>query len=82
MQNIVRPENFCRITTKELADKFIKEYFIDAKGLGIKEATIHPKATENIDAIIDTVKKLEEKGYAYNVDGNVYFRTKKFNRNK
>ncbi|MBE7020457.1 MAG: cysteine--tRNA ligase [Ruminococcaceae bacterium] len=75
---MIKNANAEGITVKELADRFIKEYFIDAKGLGIREATIHPKATENIDAIIDTVKKLEEKGYAYNVDGNVYFRTKKF----
>ena len=66
------------ITVKELGERFIAEYFKDAAALGIKRATIHPKATENIDAIIDVVKKLEEKGYAYNVDGNVYFRTKKF----
>ena len=66
------------ITVKELGDRFIKEYFEDAKALGIREATIHPKATENIDAIIDVIKRLEEKGFAYNVDGNVYFSTKKF----
>ncbi|MDD6735138.1 MAG: cysteine--tRNA ligase, partial [Clostridiales bacterium] len=66
------------ITVKELGDRFISEYFKDAEALGIKPATIHPKATENIDAIIDVVKSLEEKGYAYNVNGNVYFRTKKF----
>jgi len=66
------------ITVKELADRFIAEYFKDAKGLGIKEATVHPKATENIDAIIELIKKLEEKGFAYNVDGDVYFSTKKF----
>lgn len=75
---MIKNANAEGITVKELADRFIEEYFIDAKGLGIKEATVHPKATENIEAIIDTVKKLEEKGYAYNVDGNVYFRTKKF----
>ncbi|PQQ65884.1 cysteine--tRNA ligase [Acetivibrio saccincola] len=62
----------------ELAQKYIDEYFKDAKGLGIREATIHPKATENIDAIIDIIKKLEEKGFAYNVDGDVYFSTRKF----
>lgn len=67
------------ITVAELAERFIGEYFKDAKGLGIKEASVHPRATENIDAIIDIVKKLEDEGYAYNVDGNVYFRTKKFN---
>ncbi len=75
---MIKNANAEGITVSELAERFIKEYFIDAKGLNIREATVHPKATENIDAIIDTVKKLEEKGYAYNVNGNVYFRTSKF----
>lgn len=66
------------ITVKELGERFISEYFKDAKSLGIKEATVHPKATENIDAIIDIVKRLEDAGYAYAVNGNVYFSTKKF----
>ena len=63
---------------KELADKYIEEYFIDAKGLGIHHATVHPRATENIDAIIDIIQKLFDSGYAYNVDGDVYYSTKKF----
>lgn len=66
------------ITVKELGEHFIEEYFKDAGALGIKKATVHPKATENIDAIIDIIKTLEDKGFAYNVDGNVYFSTKKF----
>ncbi len=66
------------ITVKELGDRFIAEYFNDAERLGIHPATVHPKATENIDAIIDIIKRLEDKGYAYNVDGDVYFSTKKF----
>lgn len=66
------------ITVKELGERFINEYFKDAKALGIRPATVHPKATENIDAIIDIIKTLEENGYAYNVDGDVYFATKKF----
>ena len=66
------------ITVKELGDRFIEEYFKDAGSLGIQKATYHPKATENIDAIIDVIKKLEDKGYAYAVNGNVYFSTKKF----
>lgn len=66
------------ITVAQLAERFIAEYFTDAKALGIHEATCHPRATENIEAIIDIVKKLEDNGYAYNVDGNVYFRTKRF----
>ncbi|MCX7715548.1 MAG: cysteine--tRNA ligase [Clostridia bacterium] len=65
-------------TVKELADRFIEEYFVDAKGLGIKEATFHPKATENIDAIICIIQKLIDKGFAYTVDGNVYFSTRNF----
>lgn len=75
---MIKNANAEGITVAELAERFIKEYFIDAKGLNIREATVHPKATENIEAIIDTVKKLEDKGYAYNVGGNVYFRTSKF----
>ena len=63
------------ITVKELGERFIAEYFEDAKALGIQEATIHPKATENIDAIIAVIEKLIENGYAYIVDGNVYFST-------
>lgn len=66
------------ITVAQLGERFIEEYFKDADSLGIKRATVHPKATENIDAIIDIIKKLEEKGFAYNVDGDVYFSTKKF----
>lgn len=66
------------ITVKELADRFINEYFVDAKGLGVEEATFHPRATENIDAIVELIKKLEEKGFAYNIDGDVYFDTKRF----
>ncbi len=66
------------ITVKELADRFIGEYFDDAKALGIEKATIHPKATENIDAIIDIIKHLVDNGYAYDVDGDVYFATKQF----
>ena len=66
------------ITVKELGERFIAEYFKDAQAIGIHKATIHPKATENIDAIINVVKKLVDNGYAYDVDGNVYFSTKKF----
>ena len=66
------------ITVKELGERFIAEYFKDAEALGIQKATVHPKATENIDSIIEIIKKLEDKGYAYAVNGNVYFSTKKF----
>ncbi|MDD6483776.1 MAG: cysteine--tRNA ligase [Clostridiales bacterium] len=75
---MIKRANAEHITVKELGERFIGEYFEDAKALGIHEATVHPKATENIDAIIDIVKRLEEKGFAYNVDGDVYFSTKRF----
>ncbi len=75
---MINKANEMGITVKELADTYIEEYFKDADGLGIRRATWHPRATDNIDAIIDIVKTLEEKGYAYNVDGDVYFAAKKF----
>ncbi len=76
---MINKANELGITVKELADLYIEEYFKDADGLGIKRATVHPRATDNIDAIIEIVKELEENGYAYNVNGDVYFAAKKFN---
>lgn len=75
---MIRKAEELGITVKELAEQYIAEYFIDAKGLGIREATVHPRATENIDAIIALVQNLIDKGYAYEVDGDVYYSTKKF----
>lgn len=77
---MIRRANDEGITVKELADRFIAEYFQDADALGIHRATVHPRATENIDSIIDIIRTLEQKGYAYNVDGDVYFATKKFDQ--
>lgn len=65
-------------TFEEISKKYIQEFWTDAHGLNFKDATVHPKATENIDEIIDIIKSLEEKGYAYAVNGDVYFRTLKF----
>ncbi len=75
---MINKANELGITVRELADQYIEEYFRDADGLGIKRATYHPRATDNIDAIIELVRTLEEKGFAYNVDGDVYFAAKKF----
>lgn len=66
------------ITIAELADRFIKEYFKDADALGIKRATIHPRATHLIEDMIEMIKKLEDKGLAYAVEGDVYFGTQEF----
>lgn len=65
-------------TVKDIAEKYIKEFFIDAKGLNVKEATYHPRATENIDGILDIIQKLVDTGHAYCADGDVYFRAKSF----
>ncbi len=65
-------------TVKELAEKYIAEYKKDAEGLGVRPATYHPKATENIDNIIKIVSGLIENGYAYAKDGDVYFSSRKF----
>lgn len=65
-------------TYDKISEKYIEEFWTDAHGLNFKDATVHPKATENIDEIIDIIKTLEDKGYAYAVNGDVYFRTLKF----
>lgn len=66
------------ITVKELGERFIEEYFIDAGALGVKPADVHPRATEHMDDIIGIVDTLVKKGFAYEVDGDVYFETRKF----
>jgi cysteinyl-tRNA synthetase len=63
---------------KEVTAKYIKEYYQDMEALGIEEADIEPKATEHIDDMIRLIKGLEDKGYAYKKDGDVYFEVKKF----
>lgn len=75
---MINKANELGITVKELGDKYIDEYFKDAQGLNIKKATFHPRATGNIKEIISLVENLIEKGYAYEVNGDVYFSTKKF----
>ncbi len=74
---MIKKANEENTTVKDIAEKYIGEYFTDAKGLNIKEATCHPKATENIEAIIDIITSLIDKGYAYEVEGDVYFEVEK-----
>ncbi len=75
---IIRRANEEGITYKEVSEKYIEEFWKDAKGMNVREATVHPKATENIDEIINIISTLIEKGYAYAVDGDVYFSPSKF----
>ncbi len=76
---IIRRANEEGTDYKTVSEKYIEEFWVDAKGMNVREATTHPKATENIDEIINIVSTLIEKGYAYAVDnGDVYFSPKKF----
>lgn len=66
------------ITVPEVADKFIKAYFADTKALNVQPATLNPRATDNIPEIINFIQSLIDQGYAYSVDGDVYYRARKF----
>ena len=75
---VIKKANEENTTYDKIADRYIAEYFVDSKGLGIKPATVHPKATENIPELLDLVSTLVDKGYAYEANGDVYFRTRAF----
>jgi len=77
---IIKRANEQGVDAKEVSEKYIKAFLEDTAKLKIKPATLHPKATEHMREIVDIVKRLEEKGIAYNVDGNVFFEVKKFNQ--
>ncbi|NLC38538.1 MAG: cysteine--tRNA ligase [Clostridia bacterium] len=61
-----------------LAEKYIEEYYKDAGALNVQPADYHPRVSQHMDSIVKTIQLLEEKGYAYAVDGDVYFRVRKF----
>ena len=75
---IIRRANEEGVPASELSERYIREYKTDAHGLNVMDADIHPKVTENMDLIIDMVKKLVESGHAYESNGDVYFRTTSF----
>ena len=76
---MIRRANEEGITVKELAERFIREYYTDAKALGIRPATVHPKATEHIPEIIELISRLIENGHAYAApSGDVYYRVSAF----
>ena len=66
------------ITVPQLADKYIQAFMEDTKAINIEPATMHPRATENIPEIIKFIQGLIDKGYAYEKDGDVYYRARKF----
>jgi len=67
-----------KISFSEVAKKYSEAFFEDIKRLRIKPADIYPKATENIDEIIAMIKSLIDNGFAYNVDGNIFFNVSSF----
>ncbi len=77
---MIRRANEEGVTVKEVADKYIAEYYTDAKALGIRPATVHPRATEHMQQIIDLIQRLIDKGLAYESRGDVYYRVKAFPR--
>ncbi|KPN83497.1 Cysteine--tRNA ligase [Apilactobacillus kunkeei] len=74
--NEAKEEN---ITVMDIANKYIEAYKEDVDALNVEPATVNPRATDNIDGIIQFVKELVDDGYAYAVDGDVYYRARKFN---
>ena len=75
---IIRTAKEMKMTPQEVADKFIAAFHEDTVALGVKEATLHPRVMENIPDIISFIETLIEKEYAYPADGDVYYRTEKF----
>jgi len=75
---MIKKANAEGTTVKELGDRYIAEYYKDADALNIERATVNPRATEFMAEIVSFVKDLIDKGYAYEVEGDVYFNTKKF----
>lgn len=76
---IINKANQEGVSSLDISEKFIVEYKVDAKGLNVKPATVHPKVTENIPEIIDLILALIEKGFAYEINGDVYFKAAEFN---
>ena len=66
------------VTAEEISTRYIAECKKDMEGMNVRPATTHPLATREIDGMLDMISTLIEKGYAYDVDGTVYFRTRKF----
>ncbi|MDR0531999.1 MAG: cysteine--tRNA ligase [Oscillospiraceae bacterium] len=75
---IIKKANEEGASPQEIAGRFIAEYWTDANGMNIREADVHPKATEHIDDIIELVQTLIERDNAYEAEGDVYFSTKSF----
>ncbi|ASS89792.1 cysteine--tRNA ligase [Aeribacillus sp. FSL K6-1121] len=75
---LIKAANDLGETVPEIAERFIKAYFSDIDALGCKRADVHPRVTENMETIIEFIQALIDKNYAYEVDGDVYYKTRYF----
>jgi cysteinyl-tRNA synthetase len=75
---IIRAAQEAGMDLKQLSDRYITAYKEDVSRLGVKEATVYPRVTESMDEIITFIETLIDKGFAYESDGDVYFRARKF----
>lgn len=75
---IIKKANEEGVDSSVISERYIEECKKDMQGMNILPATKHPLATQEIDGMISMIQTLVDKGYAYNVNGTVYFRTKKF----
>ncbi|MFQ5646670.1 MAG: cysteine--tRNA ligase [bacterium] len=75
---IIQRANEKQISIKELTEHYIDRYHQDMANLGVRQATVEPKATDHIPGMIEMIEKLEEKGLAYELEGDVYFAVNKY----
>jgi cysteinyl-tRNA synthetase len=75
---IIKKANEEGVSPSEVSERYIKEFRKDADALNVREATVHPKATEEIDGMIDMIETLIKNGHAYEKNGTVYYRTRSF----
>jgi len=75
---IIAKANEEGVSSQEISERYIAECQKDMEALNVRPATTHPRATQEIDGMIAMIQTLVDKGYAYDVDGTVYFRTRKF----
>ncbi len=75
---IIKKANEEGVSSKEISERYIKEFLTDMEALNIKEATAHPRATQEIDGMVAMIDTLIKKGHAYEKNGTVYFKTRSF----
>jgi cysteinyl-tRNA synthetase len=75
---LIRAANQLGEDVPTIANRFIQAYFEDVSALGCKQADLHPRVMDNMDIIIEFIEQLIQKGYAYESEGDVYFRTRSF----